>query len=81
LEKNLLIHKLCSKSKWKCQGTSGSVEDMLRDIGQCQKKFSRCWVEPRKLQGVLSSIMTTPMGSQENFGNCRENNNEDVRQL
>jgi hypothetical protein len=50
------------------------VEDMLWDIGQCQKKFSKCWVEPRKLQGVFSSIKTTPMGSQENFGKCRGNN-------
>lgn len=50
------------------------VEDMLWDIGQCQKKFSKCWAEPRKLQGVLSSIKTTPMGSQENFGKCQKNN-------
>ncbi len=73
LEKNLLVYKGCWKSKWKCQGMSGSVEDMFWDIGQCQKKFSRCWVEPRKLHGVLSSIKTTPMASQEKFGKCREN--------
>jgi hypothetical protein len=49
------------------------VEDMLQDIGQCQKKISRCSPETRKLQGVLSSIKTTPMGSQEFFWKCLEN--------
>ncbi len=46
-----------------------------------KKKISRCWVEPRKLEGVLSSIKTTSMGKPNFFWEMPGKHYEDVRQL